>query len=762
MVLKKYSKSIIKFRWLILSFVILFTAFFTYQFKFLEVDSNVVNALPKDDPIVKLFNDVGDRFGSNEIGLVIIKSDNVFEPEVLNHIVQLTDTLTELNGVVSVTSITNMMSFKVEDDNFEVDNLIPKSSWPETDGDVEKLKNKITKNEMVAGKLVATDGTATIIIFTFDSDSDVKAVANDVFNKVNELDLPEEIYFAGSTFLTTYIADIISGDMLKLIPISFLLIALILFLSFHSVRGVVLPLLTAGLAIVWAIGSFVLMGFKLSMVTNNVPIIILAVGSAYSIHVLNRVNQFKKRTGKKAITKALRLITLPVVLAALTTMIGFLSFIFGAYLSMIRDFGILAALGTFYAALLALLFVPALLAIFPAKRKKKKSALFAIDRQSVMNRYFLFPLYRLNITHPKRTIATWIILVIIGIAGIFMLKRSVSVSDYFKAKHPASIADRIMEEKFGGSKPVFAVFKGDMQSPELLKGMYDFEKYLLESPYITSTQSVADIVVKLNGALGDENKIPDDKATIQQLWFILGQQDLSQLVTEDLDQGIIMAKFNNEGHTYIKKFDTYVQTYLNAHKSDDYSVEITGMPYINSQMDDSLVKSQLTSLIIAIILVIAIVSLIFRSVVEGLYAAVPIVATIVVLYGFMGLTGIPLNIVTVLVASVAMGIGIDYSIHFISNFNLSLKKRKNLHKAVEDAMLISGKAILINFLSVSVGFLVLVFSDLMPMVYFGLLIALSMLGSSMGALTLLPATILLGKRKLFIKEDGSPGNNEPE
>lgn len=753
MSLKSYSKRIIKFRWLILTLVILFTAFFAYQFKFLEVDSNIVNALPKDDPTVQLFNDVGDRFGGNQIGLVIIKTDNVFESEVLNHIQQVTDTLTEINGVVSVTSITNMMSFKVEGDDFEVDKLIPQSKWPKTASETDSLKNKITNNEMVAGKLVATDGTATIIIFTFDSDYDVKAVANEVFDKVKGLNLPEDIYFAGSTFLTTYVADIIRGDMLKLIPISFLLIALILFLSFHTVRGVVLPLLTAGLAIVWAIGTFVMMGFKLSMVTNNVPIIILAVGSAYSIHVLNRVNQFKKRTGKKAVAKALRLITLPVVLAALTTMIGFLSFIFGAYLSMIRDFGILAALGTFYAALLALLFVPALLSIFPAKRKKVKPGSFAIDRQSVMNKYFLFPLFQLNIKHPKRTILIWVILVIIGITGIFKLERSVSVSDYFKAKHPASIADRIMEEKFGGSKPVFVVFKGDMQSPELLKGMYDFEKYLLKSPYITSTQSVADIVVKLNGALGDASKIPDDKTTIQQLWFILGQQDLSQLVTEDLDQGIIMAKFNNEGQTHIKEFNNYVATYLNTHETEKYSVEITGMPYVNSQLDKSLIKSQLTSLIIAVILVITIVSLIFRSVVEGLYAAVPIVATIAVLYGFMGLTGIPLNIVTVLVASVAMGIGIDYSIHFISNFNLSLKKRQNLHKAVEDAMLISGKAILINFLSVSAGFLVLVFSDLMPMVYFGLLIALSMLGASMGALTLLPATILLAKRKLFIEKE---------
>jgi predicted RND superfamily exporter protein len=606
----------------------------------------------------------------------------------------------------------------------------------------------------VAGKLVSLDGTSTIIVFTFENGSDIKAVANRVFKKVNELDLPENIYFAGSTFLTTYIADIISGDMLKLIPISFLLISLILFLSFRSIRGVVLPLLTAGLAIVWSIGTFVLMGFKLSMVTNNVPIIILAVGSAYTIHVLNRVNQNKKKNNKKSIVNAMSLIAVPVILASLTTMIGFLSFIFGSYLSMIRDFGIMAALGTFYAALLALVFVPAILSIFPVKRKKVKSSI--VDRQSIMNRYLLFPLYQLVIKHPKRIISVWVILVLIGIVGIFMIKRSVSSSDYFKPNHPASIADKIMDEKFGGSKPVYAIFTGDMQSPALLKGMYDFEKYLLASPYISSAQSIADIVVKLNKAFGDEEKIPDDEGSIQQLWFILGQQNLSQLVTEDLDQGIIMAKFNNQGQTHIKEFTAYVQSYLDTHKSEEYTIQVTGMPYVNWQLDKSLVRSQITSLVIAIILVIAVVSLIFGSFIEGLYASVPIVATIIILYGFMGLTGIPLNIVTVLVASVAMGIGIDYSIHFISNFNLSLKKRGNLNKAVEDAMLVSGKAILINFLSVSIGFLVLVFSDFVPMILFGFLIALSMLGSSMGAITLLPSVLLVGKRKLFVEQDNKP------
>jgi predicted RND superfamily exporter protein len=282
--------------------------------------------------------------------------------------------------------------------------------------------------------------------------------------------------------------------------------------------------------------------------------------------------------------------------------------------------------------------------------------------------------------------------------------------------------------------------------------MRDFSAYLKASPYVTNTQSIADVVAKLNRALGGETDIPLEKEYVQQLWFLLGQQDLHQLITEDLDQALLIGKFNNEGQANIGAFKEYVNAYLREHNSTDFTIEVTGMPYVNAQLDRSLVKSQLTSLVIAIILVIALVSLIFKSFVEGLYAGVPIIATIAVLYGVMGLTGIPLNVVTVLVASVAMGIGIDYAIHYISHFNDALKRGFELDSAVEEAIMVSGKAILINFISVSAGFLILVFSDLMPMVYFGALIALSMLGSSMGALTLLPSILILGKKRQLLKD----------
>ncbi len=744
--LKKIIAGIIKGKWLVLAAVLLLTAFFGFQLKNLQVNSNIVDALPKTDSIVQQFKAVGNRFGSNQIGLIIIEADNVFEAQTLNHIQQISDSLSLIDGVISVTSITNMRNFKAEADNFEVDDLISRARWPQTRADADSLRDVITQNNMVTGSLVAADGSSAIVLFYFQNDADAEAVAKNVTNMVNGLHLPEKVYYAGTTFLTTYISEIIKTDMLKLIPISFLLIALVLYLSFKTARGVILPLLTAGLAILWSIGTFVLLGFKLSMVSNNVPIIILAVGSAYSIHVINSLSQSVETENKQAILRSMTSIALPVILAALNTVFGFLSFIFGSYLSMIRDFGILAAMGTFYSLLLAMVFIPAMQVVFPPKQIRQKATSTSAKKDSFMAKWLLTPLHKTIYKHPKRILFVWLILVVAGVGGMMLVKRSVSVADYFKRSHPANVADRIMEANYGGSKPVFAVFKGDVQSPEVLQAMADFQNYLQKSPYITGTQSIADVVIKLNRALGGETDIPAEKESVQQLWFILGQQNLSQLITEDLDEAIIIAKFNNAGQANIGAFDAYVKAYLRSHKSDDFVIEVSGMPYVNAQLDRSLLQSQITSLIIALILVIGLVSFIFKSAKEGFYASVPILATIAVLYGVMGFTGIPLNVVTVLVASVAMGIGIDYSIHFIAHFNLALKHGDDVEHAIKHTVLGSGKAILINFISVSAGFLVLAFSDFMPMVYFGILIALSMLGASMGALTLLPAMLVLSKK----------------
>jgi hypothetical protein len=252
----------------------------------------------------------------------------------------------------------------------------------------------------------------------------------------------------------------------------------------------------------------------------------------------------------------------------------------------------------------------------------------------------------------------------------------------------------------------------------------------------------------LNNILGEGDKIPDDRNKIEQLWFLLdGNEYLNRFINEEMNEGVIISKFISPDNQSKIAFDRYMTKFIEENSTESCEIMVTGMPFVDVTMDSSLIKSQFGSLTIAIIAVIIIVGLILRSFSRGFYATLPIIGSIIILFGVMGFAGIPLNIATVLVASVALGIGIDYSIHVITHFNHSINKGESIHSALESTIMISGKAIIINVASVSAGFLVLIFSQMVPLQYFGLLIALSMIGSSLGALTLLPVILILVSRK---------------
>jgi uncharacterized protein len=680
--------------------------------------------------------------------MVIIDSDNVFTTEILQQVKQITDSISQIEGISSVTSLTNAMDIRQTEDGMEIGKLIDDASLPETAEELEQVRANVLANEMYKGSVVSEDGTATIILFTLYDSADIQTVANEVERKANSVHSAGKIYFAGSPMLITSIARLISADLKLLFPIALLVISVVLLLSFRSWRGVVMPLLVCIIAIVWVIGIMALAGFEMSMVSNNIPIVLLAVGSAYAIHVIHRIGQTKSTGTNQAIATALAGVAIPVILAALTTMAGFLSFIFGSYLKMIRDFGLFTALGTFFALFLSLVFVPAVLAVFPPKLKNEIIGQIKPIRKSKLNKLILIPLQKLLNTYPKQIIFTWVILTVTAILGTTMIERNVDVRNFFKKGNPTRIAEDIMTEKFGGTKPVFVQFKGDILSPEVLNTMLKMQDYMKQSPDIASAQSIADFVLAINSAFGTGNFIPEDKETIEQLWFLLdGNENLQKFITPEFDEAVIISKFISSDNQSVKVFAAHMQKFISEHADESCRIEITGMPFIEATMDQSLINSQIGSVLIAVLFVIVIVGLILRSLISGVYAAIPIVASIIILFGFMGFTGIPLNIATVLVASITMGIGIDYSIHVISHFRSGIRKGETVKEALSETIEISGKAIIINVFSVSAGFLVLLFSEMVPLEYFGLLISLSMFGAGLGALTLLPAILILSNRK---------------
>lgn len=670
---------------------------------------------------------------------------NIYQTKVLEQIRAITDSLIEIKGIISVSSLTNIIQIKGGEDGIEVGTLVDEYDLPKDGESLKALRETVLSNEMYKGNIVSEDGTSTLILFTLDGTEDVNSVATNVISTIKKLEIKEKLYYSGSPMLVSAISHLMEKDLTTLLPFAFFLIAGVLFISFRSIVGVILPLLTASIAIIWTLGTMSLLGYKMSMISNNIPIILLAIGSSYAIHVINNINQQQASLASNVVSISLSQLIIPIVLAAITTAIGFVSFIFGSYLDMIVEFGIFTTIGTLLSGLLSIFFVPALIEIISGKQKSGNSKNI---KPSAFIDSFLEKINTLLFRYPKRIVFVWILLLIISIGGVFSIERKVDIQEYFKKDNPTRIGENIQVQKFGGTKPVFVLFTGNVKSPEVLNKMMETAKYMEKSPDIYTTMSVAHLISELNLAISGKREIPKSIEEIEQLWFLIdGNETLGRLVSEDLNEGIIISKFKSPDNEAKKKFSLYMEAFIKANATKDCKIEITGMPFVDVTMDQSLIRSQIGSIMIALVFVILIVGLILRSWLSGLLVSIPIIAAIIILFGFMGLFGISLNIATVLVASVALGIGIDYSIHFISHYNDFMKSTGILKTSIENTLRNSGKAIIINVVSMAIGFLVLLFSEMVPLQYFGLLIALCMLSSGLGALTLLPAILILSNKK---------------
>jgi len=233
-----FSKGIVAKKWLIIALVLIATLFFGNEIRSLKIDADIVRSLPDEDPDAKLLKKIGKNFGGNNMGVIILETDNIYQTSVLEHIQIITDTLANIDGITTVSSLTNIINIKGGDYGIEIGKLVDEYELPESPKDFQLLRNNILNNEMYKGSIVSEDETSTLIIFSLDNDSDVTTVAKNVIQKTEALNLPEKLYYIGSPMLVTYISDLMRKDLTNLLPLAFLVIAFILFLSFRSISGV--------------------------------------------------------------------------------------------------------------------------------------------------------------------------------------------------------------------------------------------------------------------------------------------------------------------------------------------------------------------------------------------------------------------------------------------------------------------------------------------------------------------------------------------
>lgn len=722
----------------------------------LKFDADLSNLIPSNDPVIKELEAATDEFGSQSLILIAIRTDNIYQAETLKKIEQLADNIVVIDGVAEVISPFNA---EVVDSSEWGMEIVPLSDYlPQSNAEINAYRERINSSPY-KDILISPDEKAAVIMIKPDAslepgkESHLAAQLSELVNNYNS---PEEIYVVGDVYSAYYAENAMKKDVLLLTPLVFLVLVAVLYLGFRSIQGVLLPMITVVLSSVWAVALMALLGVKMSIITVLVPVILLAIGSAQGIHILNRYYSYLNQGHEKndAIFKAMQDLTYPILMTSLTTAAGFISLL-SSPIPPIKHFGLFTAFGVIIAMILSLWLIPAVLVLLPAK---KTLPLYAkesdVNKRDVGQIIGQIGFWIAN--HSTLTIIFYVLITILGITLSFNLKTESNMLRYFEKNSPVIRGTDIVENQFGGTLQLTIVVdtkeSNGVKDPKLLKKLEDIEKYLITVPNVSHAKSLATIVKEINHAFTGKHQLPESQEAVAQellLYSLQGGSNLEYFTNYDFSKTVVTARVLNAGSEEIKTVINTIDNYLSHEFGKDQSiaVSLTGMPKVIYRVMDQFARSQILSLATSSVLVAIIVALIMKSVLYGLLSILPLVITIAINFGFMGAGNIPLDAVTSMIAGIAIGIGVDYSIHYITTYLKEAKTEKNSQNIALRSGLKSGNGIFLNALTLFLGFMVLLVSNFRAIKLFGFLTALTMLISSFSALTLLPSILSWHTRK---------------
>lgn len=750
----KLEKFVIKYRLPIILLTFIVTIIVAIPLRNAKIDAGTKNFLPKNIPSRVNTEKIDEIFGASEPLMLLFESDDILNDSTLSRIKSICRKFDKMNELDKVMSLFHMKSIKGEYGTMIVDPAIKRI--PKTEKQREKLRSELSANEMVMGVVVSENFRYTMVLATLKPEANEVEVLDKIDLLLAEYPGRATIHYGGTPYIRRFIEKDINTDFSILLPIALFIMLVFLYFSFREKRGVLLPFSVVLLSIIFSMGVLPLLGWPISIVTILVPIMLIAIANDYGIHFISYYQELNTAhpdwSMKQIVQQTVAHLKKPVTITALTTVAGILGLL--AHIMVpARQVGVAAALGIVFALLLSLMYIPALLSYM---KKGKPIHEHRNGKRSLLDR-FLVKIGIIVCNYPKRVlIISFIIMLAIG-SGILRLKVDSNTENLFPEKHPVSVCTEIINDELSGSSNILLMFEGDIKSPSILKKMDLIEKELINEPGIGDVFSLATVLRQMSKALNEPedssyNKIPDNRNAIAQyleLYLMNGDpEDLEQIVNFDFTQALLTIRINNANTDAIEKvlakLNTLVENDSNIHEPAGYSI-------ITYDLAHLIVKGQKMSLLFAIAAVVILLLIIFRSLLAGILGGVPLVLAIVILFGLMGWTGIPLDISSALLSSIMIGVGIDYTIHFLWRYKHERLLGLDSFGAVKKTLSTTGRGITINAFSVMIGFLVLFISAFASLKIFGFLIVFSILVCLLCALIVVPVLVLILNPKFLEK-----------
>ncbi len=750
--------------WLVLLLLMIATAGFISQLPKLTMETNLEAMLPKTMQAYVNKKLLEKRFASAD--MVVIGIENRTPQGIYNpHTLKLVDELTQwlkthkefrtlaLSDLMSLSTIKDIRGTA---DGMEVERFMQHPAT--TPAAIAALKQRLVDNGIYLGTIVANDGQGTLIVVRpapeyvghYDKIYDlIKAKVADIQTRGG----PETILITGRPIIEGVFGVYMPQDMQKMQPIILLLLALLLFLSFRNLRGVLIPLAVVILSELWMMGTMAAVGIPMYTITSMLPILILAVGIADSVHLLTHIRVEAARHTSSEQTADKRQIIIrgmqgmwsPILMTTLTTAAGFLAMLTTEILPM-RYFGLFAAIGIVYAFIITICFIPAIEAVLPKREKPLHALAF---------HGYLHMMTRMVTAYPLRILAGFAMLLLISIYGLSQLYVNSSLVSEFRPDDPIRQADSMLNAHFAGTNALDVMIDSGKQDgvlePSFLRGMAALQAAVEAEPVVGDSSSIAEFLAEMNKVMHagkQAYRVPPENSQLAAQYLLLysfsgAPDDFDAFVTSDYRQAHIRIQVKTDHSADAAHLIALLERNAGIW-FPGATVAFAGTAYTTHQFSDLIIRGQIQSLALALLFIALLCWMMFRRLGDALLAMLPVSMAIVVIYGVMGLIGLPLEIGTAITGAMALGIGVDFAIHYLYRYRdyqaQGLPHTQIVARTNED----TGRALVFNALVVIGGFLVLITAHLYPQVKLGVLIAGSMAICYAASCYLFP--VLLGRR----------------
>jgi predicted RND superfamily exporter protein len=755
-----YSRSVIRRRWTVVILVALATAFLTRAAGRLHVEIDPDRQLPQDHPFIQTLNDVHRLFGDKNLVVIGLfpHDGNVFTPAFLHKLAEVTDRIRKVpganQGLVQSLAAPQVKDVQGTEDGMDVQRVM--ETAPDDQSGADAVRRRAYANDAYVGTLVSADGTAAAVQASFELTPETPGYRNlhkAVLAALETSDDGSFDYRLSGPVVFLSMLSAYAGRMIYFFPLALLVIGLVHYEAFRTLQALFLPLLTALLSVLWAVGLMGLLGVPLDPFNTTTPILILAVAAGHAVQILKRFYEEYDRVGDvdTAIAESLARVGPVMVAAGLIAALSFCS-LATFRTATIRTFGLFTGFGILSALVIELTIIPAVRALLPAPKRRER------EREAAAHPWLdglLRASARVARGRGKRVLfaATAVILVACG-ALATRIQIDMSHKREFRAKDPVRVDDAAINAKLAGTNTLILLVEGKdegaLEEPSVMRAIYRLERRFETEPGVGKALSYVDFIRKMHLAMNtdrpDAGELPATRALTAQYLFLYslsgGSEDFDALLDPMHRAAKVRLLVHEDSTRYGQNLIAIAEEQVAKTFPPGYTVRFTGSLASSAAAAEVMVHGKLRNIIQIAVITLVIASLLLRSLLGGALVILPLALTVAVNFGVMGLLGIPLDTITSAISAMAVGIGADYAIYFLFRVREELARGGSLEDAIGRALMTSGKAILFVSSAIAVGYATLCLSGFGFHVQLGSLVALAMLVSSASALVLLPAIIV--------------------